>query len=94
MRAVYGIQLSRSEDRYFKMIKFIADRGSAVALPGRFMVEVIPWMQYLPSWLPGTHFLQYAAEAKRKINDTVTFLHAVAKVRSDIKIFNLTRITY
>lgn len=65
-----------------------------MALPGRFMVEVIPWMQYFPSWLPGTNFLQYAAEAKRTINDTVTLLHAIAKVHIEIETFGLTRNTY
>ncbi|KAI0351930.1 cytochrome P450 [Trametes cingulata] len=61
MRAVYGIQLTDLDDRFFRMAETIVAVGSAMSTPGAFPVDTFPMLQYLPSWFPGAGFKRIAA---------------------------------
>ena len=61
------------------MLERMADRGQTITVPGRFVVEVIPWLRFLPQWLPGAGFKRWAAEAKRDNLHTVEYLFNTAK---------------
>ena len=79
MRISYGIELQQANDKYFAMIKRLAEVGETVAVPGRFLVEALPWLRFVPGWLPGAEFKRYAAAAKRDILHTVDYLFGTAK---------------
>ncbi|KAJ6570102.1 cytochrome P450 [Mycena vulgaris] len=56
----YGLDASPSDDRYINAaIAGLRAIGMA-AVPDRFLVDVLPILKYVPSWLPGTGFKQQA----------------------------------
>jgi len=38
--------------------------SAAGAIPGRFLVDVLPSLKYVPEWLPGANFQRIAREWK------------------------------
>jgi len=38
--------------------------SAAGAIPGRFLVDVFPWLKYIPEWFPGANFQRIAREWK------------------------------
>jgi hypothetical protein len=46
---------------------------SAIATPGRFLIEQFPWFRHVPAWFPGTGFKRLAADFKK----TVTALYEI-----------------
>ena len=85
VRLIYGIELQEESDEYFKMVERITDVAEDIAVPGRYAVEAFPSLQFLPSWLPGMHFKQYAENAKREISGIVSSL--LEKTKDDIVSF-------
>ncbi|KAI0740352.1 cytochrome P450 98A3 [Earliella scabrosa] len=79
MRIAYGVDLQHANDEHFAMIERMAEVGATIAAPGRFLVEVIPWLRFLPAWLPGAEFKRYAEGAKRDILHIVNYLFETAK---------------
>ncbi len=79
MQVAYGIQVKESNDKYYHMADRMGDVAEEIAVPGRFLVEAIPWLQYLPEWFPGAGFKSYAAAAKRDNLHAVDYLFATAK---------------
>ncbi len=79
MRISYGIELQEPNDKYFQMVERVTMVGEEIMVPGRFLVEAMPWLRYLPVWFPGAGFKRYAAGAKREILDTVNELFRTAK---------------
>lgn len=81
MRIAYGIELHESNDKYLAMVERVAQIGEEIGVPGRFPVEAIPWLRFLPSWFPGAGFNKFAADAKRDILFTLDFLFETAKAK-------------
>ena len=79
MRIIYGIQLQESNDQHYQMIERAIKAGEALTIPGRFPVEAIPALRYLPSWFPGGTFKRWAAETKREIQEGIDSLFYSAK---------------
>ena len=38
--------------------------------PGKYLVEVFPFLQHVPQWMPGAQFKRYVAVWKTTIADT------------------------
>ena len=52
--------------------------GEAISVPGRFPVEIVPRLLYLPSWFPGAGFKKYAADAKAFLESNIDMLYQTA----------------
>ncbi|KAI0762207.1 cytochrome P450 [Fomes fomentarius] len=75
----YGIEIGEYNDKYYKMVERLTEVGEEIAIPGRFFVEALPWLRYLPMWFPGAEFKSYAAAANRDILCIMDQLLEVAK---------------
>lgn len=62
MDAVYGIVVAERDDPVLTRAEQIAATFSNIVVPGRYMVELLPSLRFLPSWLPGARFKR---DAKR-----------------------------
>ena len=63
----YNVAEDQSEDPLVKIVEK-AMRGFARASePGAFLVDSIPILKYVPSWLPGTGFKREAAGMRRDL---------------------------
>ncbi|KAJ3539759.1 hypothetical protein NMY22_g4589 [Coprinellus aureogranulatus] len=58
----YGMKLQPVDDPNLKLAQDALDSVLEAFVPGRYLVDAIPALKYLPEWLPGTGFLQ---EGKR-----------------------------
>ena len=70
MLVTYGIDAVEADDKFFHMAEGIAMATATISSPGRFPVEAVPSLQYLPTWLPGGRFKDYAANMREYISAT------------------------
>ncbi|KXN82774.1 O-methylsterigmatocystin oxidoreductase [Leucoagaricus sp. SymC.cos] len=71
MSVAYGLPIKPKDDIYIQT----AERGVhplvAAAVPGAFLVDMLPWLKYVPEWMPGAGFQKKAREwgtlAKRMV---------------------------
>ena len=49
----YGINIEAENDPYIAMAEKAGETFTAAAEPGAFLVEVLPGLQYVPTWFPG-----------------------------------------
>ena len=75
MRVTYGITLVEDDDKYFNMVERIVDDADKINTPGRFPVEAIPSLRYLPSWFPGAGFKRFATEASAYVQVALNDLY-------------------
>ncbi|KAG8710941.1 hypothetical protein FRC08_016524 [Ceratobasidium sp. 394] len=73
LAAVYGYQSSYPSDEQIKIAETATNRLCEAAIPGNFYVNTIPWLKYVPAWLPGAAWKRKAdawrAEKDRMINE-------------------------
>ncbi|PPQ69731.1 hypothetical protein CVT24_001317 [Panaeolus cyanescens] len=69
VRTAYGYDVKSIDDPLLANGLQTIHDGSIAAEPGRFLVDFIPWLKYVPPWLPGTGFLQTAKRWKKTFND-------------------------
>ncbi|KAJ7586993.1 cytochrome P450 [Mycena floridula] len=66
LSTMYGIQVKQHNDPYTAILAAGMKAFSAAAAPGTmFLFEALPWLKYLPSWLPGAGF-QLRAQGWKK----------------------------
>ena len=53
MRVVYGIEVDEDSVDYLQMAEDTVAIISEVFLPGKYIIELLPWLRYFPSWVPG-----------------------------------------
>ena len=68
MNIGYGISVQESDDPYISMAEEALDGLSQAAIPGAFLVDLIPILKYVPSWFPGAGFQKKAARWKKAVN--------------------------
>ncbi|KZT58478.1 cytochrome P450 [Calocera cornea HHB12733] len=59
---VYGMKIKSYSDPMVQMANEALQRFETIVKPGNWLVDMIPALQYLPKWLPGTDFLRLSKE--------------------------------
>ncbi|KAI0822973.1 cytochrome P450 [Trametes gibbosa] len=62
MDTVYGITVAERDDPYIVLAERVASIFIDVVVPGRYLVEMLPVLRFLPSWFPGAAFKKKAGE--------------------------------
>ncbi|OJT03486.1 O-methylsterigmatocystin oxidoreductase [Trametes pubescens] len=73
MRIAYGIEVAERNDEYVAMAEEGLAAFSSLLVPGKYLVELLPAMRFLPKWFPGARFKRDAAEARiivHRLRDT------------------------
>ncbi|KAH8091049.1 cytochrome P450 [Cristinia sonorae] len=52
--ATYGKRITSMEDEYVTMVQTAVEGVNKAAIPGAFWIEFMPFLRYIPSWVPGT----------------------------------------
>ncbi|KAI0642607.1 O-methylsterigmatocystin oxidoreductase [Trametes meyenii] len=73
MDVAYGIQVAEHNDPYIQMAEKAAAIFSDIVVPGRYLVEVMPFLKHVPPWFPGAGFKR---QATRWGYDVSTLRHA------------------
>ncbi|KIJ32959.1 hypothetical protein M422DRAFT_183844, partial [Sphaerobolus stellatus SS14] len=56
MEIGYGIHIKTENDPYIHIAKETVRAAGEAGAPGRFFVDLLPWMKYIPEWVPGASF--------------------------------------
>ncbi|KAM6501237.1 Cytochrome P450 [Amanita muscaria] len=61
MQIAYDIDIKPPNDHYYKLAEKAVAGGAEVFLPGAALMNEMPFLRYLPSWVPGIGFQKAAA---------------------------------
>ncbi|KAI5119818.1 hypothetical protein M0805_006951 [Coniferiporia weirii] len=65
MMMTYGHEVQPENDPYITIAEGGAAALAGAAAPGAFLVEVIPWLKYVPAWFPGAGFQRTAKKGRQ-----------------------------
>ena len=65
MRIVYGLEVAEKNDKYISLVEKGVDVFIRITVPGRYLVEALPFLRHLPSWFPGAKFQRQAREWRK-----------------------------
>ncbi|KAJ7894417.1 cytochrome P450 [Mycena olivaceomarginata] len=81
MNVTYGINVLPSNDPYIRLAEDAMHAISIAGVPGAFLVDTIPVLKYVPSWVPGAGFQRKARAWKKITRDMYEAPFAEAKRR-------------
>lgn len=56
LKVVYGIDIDDGDHELTQGIRAALEGFAESLVPGKFLVEFIPWLEYVPAWVPGAGF--------------------------------------
>ncbi|KAL4264186.1 cytochrome P450 family protein [Pleurotus pulmonarius] len=62
----YGLEVKPENDHNIQLCEAAIGQLSRAALHGDYLVDVLPILKHVPSWIPGAGFKAYAEEARPK----------------------------
>jgi hypothetical protein len=71
MNIAYGIKVTDVNDPYISTAEEVMGGMAQAAVPGNFLVDLLPILKYVPSWIPGAGFKQKGAYWRRVTVDMV-----------------------
>ncbi|KIJ46265.1 hypothetical protein M422DRAFT_165543 [Sphaerobolus stellatus SS14] len=69
MEVTYGIHVKEEDDPYLMAAEVSLKAFGEAGVPGTFLVDIFPWMKYIPHWVPGAVFKQKGREWAKSISD-------------------------
>lgn len=73
---------SLSNDRFATRVFQSATTFAGSLAPGKFLVDILPWLQYIPHWFPGAGWKKQAAVWQESDRKLYSELLEEARVRS------------
>jgi hypothetical protein len=70
LKAAYGIDIVSNDDPFLVLGKAGQSILARTGRPGAYMVDLVPWLKHVPSWMPGMEFKRQAL-ADRKYTDAM-----------------------
>jgi hypothetical protein len=61
MSVTYGLPVLESDDPYITLAEEALQGAVEAGIPGTFLVDLLPFLKYVPSWFPGAGFKRKAA---------------------------------
>ncbi|KAF8147599.1 cytochrome P450 [Mycena galopus ATCC 62051] len=71
MSTMYGISVTSAQDPYIVRAEAAMNMISKAAIPGEFIVDLLPVLKYLPTWFPLTRFHTVGEEGRKMIEELV-----------------------
>ncbi|CDO75203.1 hypothetical protein BN946_scf184794.g10 [Trametes cinnabarina] len=65
MGIIYGLEIADNDDKYLKIARKVMRIFIEFIVPGRYLVESLPILRYVPSWFPRAGFKRRAAEWRK-----------------------------
>lgn len=83
LRVSFGYMLQSEDDELLTLAREVRDIVTLATKPGRWAVDLFPWIAKLPRWLPGMGFLDWAEAARKRCEEQVKF--PVDSVRASMR---------
>ncbi|KAK7687641.1 hypothetical protein QCA50_008856 [Cerrena zonata] len=71
LKVVYDMDVTNMHDEYIQIAEEALSALSQVQVPGKFWVESLPILRYVPNWLPGAYFKKWALKYGPIIDEMV-----------------------
>ncbi|KAF8189657.1 hypothetical protein BJ912DRAFT_850443, partial [Pholiota molesta] len=69
MEAMYGYTVLPKNDHFQELAEEMVNAVGALTYPSAAVVNVVPFLRFLPTWFPGADFHRVARETKDKVNE-------------------------
>ena len=79
MSIAYGLDVQHNDDPYITAAELGVRSLVIAAIPGAFLVDVLPFLKYIPEWFPGAGFQRKAKTWKKYARTMVEAPFAAAK---------------
>ncbi|KAJ6471903.1 cytochrome P450 [Mycena sanguinolenta] len=79
MSIAYGIDVLPRDDPFIVLARDAIHTVVFAGVPGRFFVDVIPALKYIPDWFPGAGFKRIATKWRKMLTDMLELPFAEAK---------------
>jgi len=78
MMLTYGHEVVSSDDPFISLVKEGTEQLQLAIKEGGFLVDVFPWLKYVPKWFPGAGFQTIAEHGAKLSHDmrVLPYLHA------------------
>lgn len=64
MEVIYGHDVSPTHDHFVDLVETAIAASSAGLMPGAYLVNIFPLLQYVPTWFPGAGFHRFAQKVR------------------------------
>ncbi|KAJ3522356.1 hypothetical protein NM688_g8885 [Phlebia brevispora] len=81
IKMAYGYEVQEGKDAIVDLVELAVDQFSALSRPGAFLVDIMPFLRYVPPWFPGAGFKTAAESFKKTLNDMVDVPFNFVKAR-------------
>ena len=78
VKVLYGVDVAGKDDRYIALMEKTLEAADAFT-PGAYMVEYLPFLRYVPAWVPGAGFQRFFAELRHAAHEVRDALPAKTK---------------
>ncbi|KAG0694047.1 cytochrome P450 [Suillus ampliporus] len=84
LNLAYGWKVTKNDDYFIGILQEGLAISTILSQPGRWLVEVIPSLRFVPSWFPGAGFQRVAFDIGQKMSriDTIPFNWAKQQIQS------------
>lgn len=83
LKMIYGYRMeTEGPDPLVEINERLVDIFASVTLPGTWLVDMVPWLKYLPDWVPGTGFKSVARRARLVVTASAEVPFRFAKERA------------
>lgn len=79
LRISHGYEVKENNDPFIELADKATEQFSLATAPGRFLVDFVPALRYVPSWLPGAGFQKKAASWASTLSEMVERPHNFVK---------------
>ncbi|KAK5126948.1 hypothetical protein LTR85_008306 [Meristemomyces frigidus] len=77
---VYGYTIEpHSQDPLVDVVDQALEQFSAATVPGKWPVDILPFLEHMPEWMPGAGFKRTARAWRRTLTDVVDIPYAFVK---------------
>jgi len=68
----YGLPIKPTNDPYIEIAEKAVHQLALAVVPGKYLVDTLPWLKYIPEWVPGAGF-QTDARMSRVLANEMAF---------------------
>jgi hypothetical protein len=85
LKIAYGWTVTDGDDELVANMLENLKLTNEVMQPGRWLVDVLPWLRFVPAWMPGAGFQRKAAFLKERMSrlDLIPFNWTKEQIVSD-----------
>lgn len=57
---MYGSEIKENPDNYLHNAEMASEAVNVAIVPGAFWIDQLPWLSFIPAWVPGAKFKKVA----------------------------------